>query len=239
MHTMNKYYAIDNDPIFEAASIGELLRMVREKRGITLKEIAKSTRIHVGILINLEKNNLTELPSKPYVKGFVKSMAVYLGINPKRAIDMLEAAYYQLALENAPPVIPHAKSDHHFMQMLSDLKFPDKVPEISLQKVSGFFLVIVGIISIGAASNYVTRIYTTHNSAGAQQVTTTEAPLPVAPIATALESKIAPVKPAESTELQTAEPRASYPTAVSITFPKTLQTISADGVVMSINRTRF
>ena len=74
-------------------SIGELLRSKREQRDMTLKNISQQTKIHVGLLEHLEKDELTKLPSKTYVRGFVKSAAKILGINQEVALSALENTY--------------------------------------------------------------------------------------------------------------------------------------------------
>ncbi|MDD4973618.1 MAG: helix-turn-helix transcriptional regulator [Bacteriovorax sp.] len=77
----------------KAASIGELLRAKREEKGLTLKTISQQTKIHMGLLEHLENNELAKLPSKTYVRGFVKSAAKILGINQEVALNALEATY--------------------------------------------------------------------------------------------------------------------------------------------------
>lgn len=250
MQSKDNCYAIDQDAHFSTTSIGELLRSVREERGITLKEIAAKTRIHVGILVNLEKNNFSELPSKPYVRGFVRSLSVYLGIAPKKAIELLEAAYYQIALEKGALIPPMERSDNFIIKKLSDLKLPTKVPEMTGQKISGLFLVIVGAVSIGIVSNYVNHIDI--NKSRVESLVTTE----VAPVseqtfpqsvpATAQENisseksgEIPADKPdrvQDPIQLRSSEPMTSYPTAISLTFPKTLQTLSNEGNIIPSSR---
>lgn len=76
-----------------ATTIGELLRSKREEKGLSLKTISQQTKIHMGLLEHLENNELTKLPSKTYVRGFVKSAAKILGIEQEVAINILEATY--------------------------------------------------------------------------------------------------------------------------------------------------
>ena len=85
---------------FDATSLGDLFKKAREKRGMALKDIAKKTRIHIGILNKLENNNLSNLPSKTYVKGFVRTIAQTLHVDPKVSLELLEEAYDYLIFEN-------------------------------------------------------------------------------------------------------------------------------------------
>lgn len=75
------------------ATIGELLRGKREEKGLNLKTISQQTKIHMGLLEHLENNDLAKLPSKTYVRGFVKSAAKILGIEQEYALKILEATY--------------------------------------------------------------------------------------------------------------------------------------------------
>jgi cytoskeletal protein RodZ len=82
-----------NTQLHAGMTIGELLRSKREERGLNLKTISQQTKIHMGLLEHLENNDLAKLPSKTYVRGFVKSAAKILNINQDEALDVLEATY--------------------------------------------------------------------------------------------------------------------------------------------------
>jgi cytoskeletal protein RodZ len=220
MNFNSKPYITDYDPFFEAAT-GELLQFVRERRGLTLKHIADKTKIHVGILINLEKNNFQDLPSKPYVRGFVKAISVCLGIEIKKALELLDAAYEQIRIENAPLVVDTpVKSDNFIIQKMSDLKLPGKVPDVSKQYIAGVMFLVLGIVSIGIGMNYSGKIN--------QQAQTTEA-MPV--VATVVAAPVAPpaiVEPLQSmaVEEKITVPDSDYPKIVGLNFPKSIDSVA-------------
>ncbi len=81
------------DAIVSHQTIGELLKSKREEKGLNLKTISQQTKIHMGLLEHLENNELAKLPSKTYVRGFVKSAAKILGIKQEVALEVLEATY--------------------------------------------------------------------------------------------------------------------------------------------------
>ena len=83
----------DIEPIKPIMTIGELFKTKREAKGLNIKTISQQTKIHVGLLEHLENNDLAKLPSKTYVRGFVKSTAKVLGINQEVALTALEATY--------------------------------------------------------------------------------------------------------------------------------------------------
>jgi len=74
-------------------SFGERLQREREMRGITLEEIADSTKIGTRSLRALEEEDFDRLPGGIFNKGFVRAYARYLGIDEEQAVtDFLAAA---------------------------------------------------------------------------------------------------------------------------------------------------
>jgi cytoskeleton protein RodZ len=82
-------------------TIGEYLRQKREEKGLSLKFISQQTKIHIGLLENLETNQLDKLPSKTYIRGFVKSTTKLLGLNQEYTLKLLDQTYSQ----NKPLVV--------------------------------------------------------------------------------------------------------------------------------------
>lgn len=62
-------------------SLGDFLREEREKRGITLEQVASATKINVRVLHMLESDQYSDLPAKPFVRGFVMSYARFVGLD--------------------------------------------------------------------------------------------------------------------------------------------------------------
>jgi len=61
---------------------GELLRQVREARGLSLEKIADVTKIAIYYLRDLENENFDELPAEVYVRGYLRQIARLLGLDP-------------------------------------------------------------------------------------------------------------------------------------------------------------
>lgn len=83
-------------------NIGAMLKRIREEKGHSLKVVSQQTKIHLALLEALEDNQLIRLPSKTYVKGFVKSYAKILNIPQNEAIELFENTYREY--EGLPPV---------------------------------------------------------------------------------------------------------------------------------------
>jgi cytoskeleton protein RodZ len=74
----------------DTATIGDWLRQTREARGLNLAEIAKETRIPGRHLAAIEDGRWDALPAMPYVVGFVRNYAKYLGLDPDLSVKRLK-----------------------------------------------------------------------------------------------------------------------------------------------------
>lgn len=73
-------------------TFGQRMKRERELRGVTLDDIAESTKIGKRNLQALEDEDFHKLPGGIFNKGFVRAYAKYLGINEEQAVaDYLEA----------------------------------------------------------------------------------------------------------------------------------------------------
>lgn len=66
---------------------GDVLRQIREKRGIQLYEVALDTKIRVEILENIEYERFNALPQEVYLRGHVSNYARYLLLDPRKVAD--------------------------------------------------------------------------------------------------------------------------------------------------------
>jgi len=69
------------------ASLGQELKRERELRGISLKEIADSTKISLRFLRALEDDQLDMLPGKFFTKSIIRSYASYLGLEEETVLN--------------------------------------------------------------------------------------------------------------------------------------------------------
>jgi cytoskeleton protein RodZ len=90
-------------------SFGENLRREREMRGISLDEIAASTKINLRFLHAIENDDLRNLPGGIFRRSFIRAYARYLGLDEDQII-----AEYQTAArpdELGPPMfVPSSSS---------------------------------------------------------------------------------------------------------------------------------
>jgi cytoskeleton protein RodZ len=70
-----------------ASSFGEQLRLAREARGISLREISEQTRISTRYLEAIEADDYKRLPGGIFNKSFIKAYAKYIGYDEKEALE--------------------------------------------------------------------------------------------------------------------------------------------------------
>jgi cytoskeletal protein RodZ len=71
-----------------AEKVGEILRRTRDTRQISLEEVAKKTKISMRFLTALEKADYKILPSDVFVRGFLRSYARTLGLDPEEIVEL-------------------------------------------------------------------------------------------------------------------------------------------------------
>jgi cytoskeleton protein RodZ len=76
---------------------GEELRRERLVREITLEEISAATKISIRLLKALEESDLSRLPAPAFTRGFIRSYAIHIGIDPEEKVcayltDLADAA---------------------------------------------------------------------------------------------------------------------------------------------------
>jgi cytoskeletal protein RodZ len=69
------------------SSFGEQLRLAREARGISLREISEQTRISTRYLEAIEADDYKRLPGGIFNKSFIKAYAKYVGYDEKEALE--------------------------------------------------------------------------------------------------------------------------------------------------------
>jgi flagellar biosynthesis protein FlhG len=78
---------------------GNLLRRLRESRGVDLNTIAQKTKIHIAHLRAIEEERFDKLPAVVYVRGFLVEYARFLRIDVKPLLDTYLARYREVRAE--------------------------------------------------------------------------------------------------------------------------------------------
>ena len=75
------------------SGFGGRLRDARERRGVSLRQIASATKISVAVLDALERNDISKLPGGIFGRAFIRSYAVEVGLDPEAMIQAFVAEF--------------------------------------------------------------------------------------------------------------------------------------------------
>ncbi len=94
-----------------AETVGQVLRTAREATGRSVVELARITRIPVGSLVALEENNFSALPAAVFVRGFIRSVAREVQLEPADVLALYDAHLNETTLrrpdaEDEPVLAP-------------------------------------------------------------------------------------------------------------------------------------
>ncbi len=87
-----------------AEDLGRRLRQARERRGVTLRQIANATKIPVTALEALERNDISKLPAGIFGRAFVRAYAAEVGLDPEQALAEFLAQFARDPSVSAGPV---------------------------------------------------------------------------------------------------------------------------------------
>lgn len=73
------------------AKIGSRIQETRLRKGLTLDRIADDTNISLRFLSKIENDDFTGFPGEPYIVGFIRNYADYLGLDPETIIALYRA----------------------------------------------------------------------------------------------------------------------------------------------------
>jgi len=82
---------VDDEPVADMDSVGQRLRAAREAKGLSIEDVASSTRIPTRHLQSLEESEWGRLPAPTYSVGFAKNYATAVGLDKAEIADQLRA----------------------------------------------------------------------------------------------------------------------------------------------------
>ena len=100
-------------PITQPAhgDVGAWLRAARERSGLSLRQIADSTKLSVRTLDLLERNRVSQLPGGIYRRSIVRSYASEIGLDPEATLRTF-LSHHPQDDDVAIPEINHTASTH-------------------------------------------------------------------------------------------------------------------------------
>ena len=110
--------------------LGEMLLLAREKKGLTLDQVARDMKMRTELLAAIESGDTSHIPSV-YLKGHIRNYARFLGV----------------PMESIEPRIPHARGAEPAVQSV----FKDSLPRNSSErwiKASSYVLASAVVIAL-------------------------------------------------------------------------------------------
>lgn len=92
--------------MIEEREFGASLRHERERRGISLDEIAEQTKVSASLLSGLERGDLSRWPAGIFRRAFVRSYATAVGMDPELTL----AEFLRVFPEDGGPARPKPPS---------------------------------------------------------------------------------------------------------------------------------
>ena len=71
----------------EKETFGPVLRAARERRGVTLRQLAAETKLSVELWEALEENNLARWPKRVFARSYVRDYAERIGLDPDEVVN--------------------------------------------------------------------------------------------------------------------------------------------------------
>jgi cytoskeleton protein RodZ len=147
-------------------AFGEQLRRAREARGLALDAVADATRIARHHLAALERSDLDALPAGPFGKGYVRSYAKALGIDPEPILEDYRVRERQRGLGTA-------EDERRMLERLSRLVRKDETTSPPPFPAAGVVILAAAVGVLGTLGWLLTR-------ARAPETSVPNSPLPLA-----------------------------------------------------------
>ena len=209
----------------ESMTIGRLLKTKREEKGLSLKVISQQTKIHIGLLESLEADQFDKLPSKTYVRGFIKSTSKILNMDQEFALHLLDMAYAKKDNLKAPSIPNKEMRTETARNTLSAIASTQLDTVKSVTASSSLFLAkaAVVILIVGVVG---------FNIKNFMEKSTDEAEMKLPEVLTTLHKKKAPA-PKPETKPAVVEPKVEEPIQVNLIQDKNQK--NTDVTVNDIN----
>jgi cytoskeletal protein RodZ len=125
---------------------GGWLRRARERAGLTLEEIARETKVSTSRVRALERNDLSGWPGGVFRRGFVKSYATLVGLDPEEAVAVFGRAFpeEEIAATCRPPAV-----DSSLRLLLAD-DTADRRPMVARLAAAAIDLLVPTLLAVSA-----------------------------------------------------------------------------------------
>jgi len=107
----------------EREAFGPNLRRIRLQRGVSLKQLAESTKVAESLWAGLERNDFSRWPNGIFARAYVREYAKAIGVDPESTVDDFCRWFPNGDRRAEPTIRGHAEIVGH-----DDLDWQDHVP---------------------------------------------------------------------------------------------------------------
>lgn len=86
-------------------SFGPVLRAARERRGVTLSQLARETKLSAELWEGLEDNDLSRWPKRVFARSYVRDYALRVGLDADEVVNEFCRLFPEWGDRRAEPVI--------------------------------------------------------------------------------------------------------------------------------------
>ena len=79
--------------VSDRRGLGERLKRQRERRGITLEQISKNSKVPASLFAGLEAGDCSRWPAGLYARAYLRAYAESIGLNPEETVEEFAAAF--------------------------------------------------------------------------------------------------------------------------------------------------
>jgi transcriptional regulator with XRE-family HTH domain len=92
--------------VSERRAFADRVRRQRERRGVTLEAIAKTTKVSKSLFAALERGDCSRWPGGVYSRAYIRAYAEAIGMDPNEAVEDFTAAFAETAWPDASDAPP-------------------------------------------------------------------------------------------------------------------------------------
>jgi len=98
----------------EVQKLGAFLHTIREQKGASIEDVAKSTKISTPVLIAIEEDNYERLPAAAFCRGFYSLYADFLELDAKDILERLSQSKGLVERSSKQESQPPLRKSHSF-----------------------------------------------------------------------------------------------------------------------------
>jgi hypothetical protein len=138
----------------ECRALGERLKRHRERRGITLESIARTTKVPAALFAGLERGDCSRWPAGLYGRAYVRGYAEAIGLNADEIVEDFTAAFGGTIQADGtpapPPRAPRGAALRLAMveESISPERFAKRVGLTAVDLVLGFLLAWIAYVGL-------------------------------------------------------------------------------------------